>query len=471
MPDRAASPEDLELMLIRALRESGDALESAAPLFDETAGAAQLRRAGEAQGLLQPGNVLESDLVATGRILEENSPPFDVAQGAEALGNVARAEGLLGTQKMRDALTKIADGSRREDTSYGAFEVDRIATRPDIRELAKRRLQGTPNRQLISTGALAEQLAQPSGSPVPAEFMTDSSLQPGQDLADLLSEVHDVGRQANRSRTREFLEAGARLLHDDLARDAGQPAEARGRPPFEEVLAWLSRRRVVAEAQRNWRPDASRARNEGPTEAAFRHRWRAQADYLRDVVTWTLSSRMKHPSQIRHAHDIVDTVRSGERPLSEATHDIAAAEVQTLKQDKAFRLQMVFQATLAHDDQVADALRRIDMANVDGWAEFARRSFDQLGLTPRQDVDFALLGCALHAAGEGVMFRAMAPPKGGHATPGPADLLDLITKALIIASADPGDGKTLDEVLNELSERHRDRRGGQPDAPGSSSAG
>jgi hypothetical protein len=153
-----------------------------------------------------------------------------------------------------------------------------------------------------------------------------------------------------------------------------------------------------------------------------------------------------------HADDIIDSVRSGERRLSAAIHKIAVAEVQALKEDKAFRLQMVFQATLAHDDQVADALRRIDMANIDGWTEFCRRSFERLGLTPRQDVDFALLGCALHAAGEGVMFRTMVPPKG-HVTPGPADLLDLIAKALVIASADPGDGKTLDETLNELVDR------------------
>lgn len=291
--------------------------------------------------------------------------------------------------------------------------------------------------------------------------MTNPSFQPGQDLTDLLSEVHDVNRQANNPRTMEFLEAGARLLHDDLARDAGQAAEGRGRPPFEEVLAWLSRRRVVAEAQRDWRPDASRARDEGPTEAAFRYRWRAQVGYLRDLVIWALSSRMKHPNQIQYADDMIDSVRSGERQMPAAIYEIAAAEVQALKQDKAFRLQMVFQATLAHDDQVADALRRIDTANVDGWTEFGRRSFERLGLMPRRDVDFALLGCALHAAGEGVMFRAMVPPKGGHVTPGPADLLDIIAKALVIAAADPGDGKTLDEALNELVERRREQRQGE----------
>jgi hypothetical protein len=127
---------------------------------------------------------------------------------------------------------------------------------------------------------------------------------------------------------------------------------------------------------------------------------------LRDLVICALSPRMKHPNQIQYADDMIASVRSGERRLSAAVRTIAVAEVQALKEDKAFRLQ----------------------------------------------VDFALLGCALHAAGEGVMFKTMVPPKG-HVTPGPADLLNLIAKALVIASADPGDGRTLDETLNELAPR------------------
>lgn len=144
--------------------------------------------------------------------------------------------------------------------------------------------------------------------------MADSSSQPGQDLTDLLSEVHDVNRQANHPRTRAFLEAGERLLHDDLARDAGQSAEAQGRPPFEEVLAWLSRRRVVTEAQRTWRADASQAGDKGPTEAAFRHRWRTQVGYVRDLVICALSPRMKHPNQIQYADDMIPGHPGPRRP-------------------------------------------------------------------------------------------------------------------------------------------------------------
>ena len=78
--------------------------------------------------------------------------------------------------------------------------------------------------------------------------------------------------------------------------------------------------------------------------------------------------------------------------------------------------RLIFQAALAPDPRVADARRRIDQANVDAWTEFARDSYARLGLTPRDE------------------------------------LLSLIAKALLIATADPGDGETLDEFLRDSAE-------------------
>jgi hypothetical protein len=43
-----------------------------------------------------------------------------------------------------------------------------------------------------------------------------------EDLSDLLSEVRHADVLANDPCTREFLQAGERLLHDILARDAGE---------------------------------------------------------------------------------------------------------------------------------------------------------------------------------------------------------------------------------------------------------
>jgi hypothetical protein len=274
------------------------------------------------------------------------------------------------------------------------------------------------------------------------------------DMTELLSEVYDADRLANNPRTIDFLEAGERLLRNDLLRDAGDPTDAKGRPPFEEVLAWLTRRRVVREAQRAREEPGGDVANSCPTEAAYRYRWHTQAGYLRDLVIWALSPRMERPDEIGYASELIDAVQGGGR-LPDAIEEITSREVQALKEDQPFRLEMIFQATLAHDPQVADALQRIDKANVEAWTEFAERSYAKLGLRLRKEITFEQLGCALHAAGEGVMFRAMLAPRPDHTPPAPPELLALIAKALVIATADLGDGKTLNEILDQFVQRQR----------------
>jgi hypothetical protein len=287
------------------------------------------------------------------------------------------------------------------------------------------------------------------------------------DMTELLSEVYDADRLANNPRTIDFLEAGERLLRDDLLRDAEDLASVKGRPPFEEVLAFLTRRRVVGEAQRARKgPDGEPA--SGPTVAAYRYRWRTQVGYLRDLVIWALCPRMERPIETGYASEIIDAVQDGGR-LADAITEITAREVQTLKGDQAFRLQMIFQATLAHDPRVADALYRIDKANVEAWTEFARRSYAKLGLTLRSGASFEELGCALHAAGEGVLFRAMLAPRPDHAPPPPDKLLALIAKALVIATADRGDG-AIDEILDQSVQQSTNTPPSQVGRPDSSAA-
>jgi len=150
--------------------------------------------------------------------------------------------------------------------------------------------------------------------------------------------------------------------------------------------------------------------------------------------------------QIEYADSIIDRVRRRDLSLAGAIGEIAAKEVADLAADPAFRLQLVFQATLAHDPHVANALHRIDDANVRAWAEFTKRSFDQLDLKLRPTLDFDQLGCALHAAGQGVLFRAMLPARASRRMPDSTHLLTYTAMALVVASVDPADGGSADRA-------------------------
>lgn len=282
--------------------------------------------------------------------------------------------------------------------------------------------------------------------------------QPADDLLDLLSEVWDADRQANNPRTREFLDAGQELLHSGFAGEPGVTPGTRSgrlRAPFDELLDWVSRRRVVEEARRAWE-EHNHDKGSPPTEAAYRYRWRTQTGYLRDLVVYALRPRMARPEETSMAADVLF---SDHGPLDEKVDRIAYDEVLNLHGDKAFRLQMVFQATLAHDSHVANALRRIDETNVQAWKAFYQDVLDRLGLRLRPDIDMDDLAYALQATGEGVVFRSLLPT--GPAAPPSAHALDhqhktsrplaLIAMAILIAFTDPGDGKPLRQAVRELA--------------------
>src|SRR5437773_5680789 len=123
-----------------------------------------------------------------------------------------------------------------------------------------------------------------------------------EDLSTLLSEVWHADVLANDPCTREFLQAGERLLHCILARDANEPP-GDTRAPFDELLACVSRREVVDEATRTWVVQGGEGSK--PTESAFRYRWKTQTGYLRDLTVYSLRSRLASPDQTRKAAEIL----------------------------------------------------------------------------------------------------------------------------------------------------------------------
>jgi hypothetical protein len=273
-------------------------------------------------------------------------------------------------------------------------------------------------------------------------------------LYDLLSEVWHADTLADNPRTREFLDAGQDLLRSGLARGSVQqpdPESSKAKAPFDELLAWVSRRKVVDHAARRH----AGHQNDQPTESAYRYRWRTQAGYLRDLVIYALRPRMATPKETAKAKEAL----FDGQPLDKAIDQIAYDEVRDLNEDPAFRLQMVFQAILAHDDHVANALRRIDKTNFETWRDFYTEALKQLGIKLRPDVSVDDLAYALQAAGEGVVFRSLLPVKS---ETNPAALaidhknktsrpLALIAMALLAAFADSGDGRPLREVVGNLA--------------------
>lgn len=274
-----------------------------------------------------------------------------------------------------------------------------------------------------------------------------------EDLSDLLCEVSQ--QFANDSRTRLFLQAGERLLLEGLARESGGRPQNRGaksRTLLDELSNLISRNRVLEEAQRDWESRGSEGKE--PTEGAFRYRWSEQERFLRDLVIYTTLSRLEMPRQTWDPAALLDRQNG---PADKIIDAITYHEVSDHYHDKSFRLQMVFQAILSHDSQVADSLRRVDSTNMQSWREFYVRLLKQSGLKLRPDVTVDDLTLALHVAGQGAIFRSLlesenCPPYYSRTIDHESQtgLLGKIAMAILNAFIDSGDHKGLREVTREL---------------------
>lgn len=131
-PDGVSMPEGPERSLFSLLRETGDALEAAAPPFDAALGVARLAEAARARRLLRSGGVLRDDTAVIGaelEALEEEAPSFDVEAGANRLRQAALDRGLLSDDVVQDlsiADTRTVQRYRVPDDMPSEFLITRL---------------------------------------------------------------------------------------------------------------------------------------------------------------------------------------------------------------------------------------------------------------------------------------------------------------------------------------------------------
>lgn len=264
-----------------------------------------------------------------------------------------------------------------------------------------------------------------------------------EDLSQLLSEIPE---ELADDRARSFLIAGERLLLQQMGLDEADESPT----PFKEVLAGISRRRVVAEAQRG-------ESNASLTEGCLRHRWQRMSEYLSDLVHFALRSlllRVQHPEQMLDLRSA-----SSETPMVRMIERIAYQEVATTHQNQAFRLQLAFQAFFPHDEVIARALRQVDRRQVDGWRELYSGILKDRELRLRPGVTVENLTLAMHLAGQAVAFRAVlgeGESRGRYEKAIDPEkettFLSQFALALLMEFIDPGDGRTLHEAAGAALE-------------------
>ncbi|ONH29558.1 hypothetical protein BL253_16735 [Pseudofrankia asymbiotica] len=290
---------------------------------------------------------------------------------------------------------------------------------------------------------------------------------PAEDLSKLLSGLMraarrktDAGRQAlaNDELTREYLEAGRRLIDAQLG--PADDVDPEDRPLFR----WLSQRAVIDEVC-----DGGRLRG---SEGSFRDRWPYQPDFIRDVLAYTLRGA--------HWEGFLDGTANARNRLADAedavraVHDAGYDDLTTTMRTPALRAQLLGAAMAERDEIARTTLREMYRISTQAWLEAYEKTVAVRGLRIRRGLTLEDINFIMTATTEGMQMRLMVEPDDGvidHERR--TSLLGTAALALIVACFDHlGDGLSLEDVVALATSPPPPARADAADAPrGSGDAG
>lgn len=254
-------------------------------------------------------------------------------------------------------------------------------------------------------------------------------------------------RLANDVLTRAYLEAGLRLIGDQL-----RPGEPDDQTPGEEefddrsrpFFDWLSQTKVVEEVANG---------DEGLRGSAgtLRDRWPFRSDYIEDLLTYSL--------WVRHWGPHIETAVGATEPLANATdfvravHTVAYYDLKLLADSPTYRLSLIASATADRDATARQAMGEMYRVLQRTWSELYTRTLEAHDMKLRAGFTTGDLAVLLTAMAEGLRLRMTADPDAeiiDHERQ--RSMLGLGALALLAGVVDSGDGRTVDEIVADLAD-------------------
>lgn len=242
-----------------------------------------------------------------------------------------------------------------------------------------------------------------------------------------------------------YLDAGRRLVERSL--DASETTDG-----VVNYLDWLTREAVCAEMQRGAWPLPRQA-----GEGSFRDRWRSKGDYLADLVGY-LSWNLHWEPHRRLAFDALLTLLNSDLPLADAVEAVAFLDMELLTggDHKTARLtQVALQPLIVNNPKARETISKLYTDVLKAWGDTYAGLLDGRGMRLRPDTSLDDLAVILTAVADGLAMRALVDgPDCVMDREARTSLLGTAAFALLAAFVDPGDGRTVRQIVDELGERH-----------------
>lgn len=287
-------------------------------------------------------------------------------------------------------------------------------------------------------------------SPLPGWTLPDMSKIDPEILESLVTHVARVTPEGRRKAaqdpaTRMYLQAGLRLLEQQVVAGDEDPAPGESASLPHPFLAWMSRSRIAAETTNE--PEESGLPRKG-TAAGLRDRWEPHSDFISDILQVALTGDTW--GKALSGNDALWRALAEQSDFPGVIEEVAYLGVTALEASAGFRVQLLAIAMAQRDAQVQASLQDLYGAIIRNRVDLLRQTLEARGLALRPGMSFELLSEFLSAMTEGLAIRLVVDPQApviDHDSRN--SLLGLGALAVMVGSIDfDGDGLSLREFLH-----------------------
>jgi hypothetical protein len=246
-------------------------------------------------------------------------------------------------------------------------------------------------------------------------------------------------RLANSPLTREYLEAGLRLLAGQFRPAAPAPGdrddEVAEPSPF---FSWLSAQKIIDEVTRGGKLRGN--------QGTFEDRWPYRGYYIEDLLAYALWSR--HWSARAAVAQNASESLAGEPDLVEIVHEAARREYLAARSSPSARIWLIAQTIADRYPEIRADLRGTSRAMDAHWTAVYKQAFDLWDLRLRPGITFEWLAFVVAACLVGLELRLNSTELDDDAKRA------MLGEAILVVLAgciDTGDGKSVAELLRGLT--------------------
>lgn len=261
-------------------------------------------------------------------------------------------------------------------------------------------------------------------------------------------------RLANSPLTREYLEAGLRLLAEQFRPAPPAPGDDDDEPgapsPF---FSWLSAQKVIDEVTRGGRLHGN--------QGTFEDRWPYRDYYIEDLLAYALWAR-HWSARAAIAHNEVESL-SVAPDFVKAVREAARKESQAARSSPSARLWLIGQTIADRYPELKADLWDAGRAVHGQWAAVYEQVFASRGLRLRPGLTYERLAVILAAVVNGMQLHMNLTEFDDEERSQLGDALLVVLAGCI----DAGDGKSVTELITDLTTQ-RTEYGPQRGSPGRS---